>query len=118
MITRPLGEVERSARRLARLLKKTFAGRLQVEVRESVSRVGGGALPREPLPSCALAVTVSPLAPHQLEARLRQAVIPIIARVEHETLLLDVRTLLPHDTPALVAGLREVVESVELSQPA
>jgi L-seryl-tRNA(Ser) seleniumtransferase len=118
MITRPLGEVERSARRLARLLKKTFAGRLQVEVRESVSRVGGGALPREPLPSCALAVTVPPLAPHQLEARLRQAAIPIIARVEHETLLLDVRTLLPHDTPALVAGLREVVESVELSQPA
>jgi L-seryl-tRNA(Ser) seleniumtransferase len=112
MITRPLGEVERHARRLSRLLKRNFAGRLRVEIRESVARVGGGALPQEPLPSCALAVTLPPLAAHQLEARLRQASIPIIGRVEHETLLLDVRTLLPHDTPALVAGLREAVESV------
>jgi L-seryl-tRNA(Ser) seleniumtransferase len=112
MITRPLGEVERHARRLSRLLKRNFAGRLHVEIRESVARVGGGALPQEPLPSCALAVTLPPLAAHQLEARLRQASIPIIGRVEHETLLLDVRTLLPHDTPALVAGLREAVESV------
>jgi L-seryl-tRNA(Ser) seleniumtransferase len=116
MLIQPLEEVERRARRLARLLKRTFAGRLNVEVRESVSRVGGGALPQEPLPSRALAVALPPLAAHQLEARLRQADIPIIARVEHETLLLDVRTLLPHDTPALLAGLRVVVESVALPQ--
>jgi L-seryl-tRNA(Ser) seleniumtransferase len=112
MITRPLEEVERHARRLSRLLKRNFAGRLHVEIRESVARVGGGALPQEPLPSCALAVTLPPLAAHQLEARLRQASIPILGRVEHETLLLDVRTLLPHDTPALIAGLREALESV------
>ncbi len=118
MLTRPLGEVAQSARRLARRLKKTFAGRLRVEVRESIARVGGGALPQEPLPSRALAVSLPPLASHQLEARLRQAHIPIIARVEHDTLLLDVRTLLPHDTPALLAGLREAVESVAPPEPA
>ncbi len=112
MITRPLAEVERQARRLARTIKKTFVGRLQVEVRESVARVGGGALPQEPLRSRALALALPPLAPHQLEAHLRQASCPIIARVEHETLLLDVRTLLPHDEPALLAGLREVVEGI------
>jgi L-seryl-tRNA(Ser) seleniumtransferase len=112
MITRPLAEVVRQARRLARIIKRTFAGRLQVEIRESVARVGGGALPQEPLPSRALALTLPPLAAHQLEARLRQASPPIIARVEHETLLLDVRTLLPHDQPALLAGLETVVKTV------
>lgn len=113
MITRPLAEVDRQARRLARTINKTFGGRLQAQVRESVARVGGGALPQEPLASRALALAVPPLAPHQLEARLRQASPPIIARVEHDTLLLDVRTLLPHDQPALLEGLESVVKSLE-----
>jgi len=112
MITRPLAEVERQVRRLARAIKKTFGNRLQVEIEKSVARVGGGALPQEPLPSRALALALPPLAPHQLEARLRRASCPIIARVEHETLLLDVRTLMPHDEPALLASLREVVDSM------
>jgi len=103
MITRPLAEVERQAKRLARKIKQTFAGRFQVDIRESIARVGGGALPQEPLPSRALALTLPPLAAHQLEARLRRSSPPVIARVEHDTLLLDVRTLLPHDQPALLA---------------
>ncbi|MDI6853415.1 MAG: L-seryl-tRNA(Sec) selenium transferase [Deltaproteobacteria bacterium] len=113
MVTRPLAEVERHARRLARLIHKTFGGRLKAQVKESVARVGGGALAQEPLPSRALALSLPPLAPHQLEARLRQASPPIITRVEHDTLLLDVRTLLPHDQPALLAGLKMVVESLD-----
>lgn len=112
MLVRPLAEVDRQARRLARQINKTMGGRLRAEVRESVARVGGGALPQEPIRSRALALTLPPLAPHQLEARLRQLSPPIIARVEHETLLLDVRTILPHDQPALLAGLQTLVESL------
>ncbi len=112
MITRPLAEVDRQARRLARIINKTFGGRLKAEVRKSVARVGGGALPQESLLSRALALALPPLAPHQLEARLRQLSPPIIARLEHETLLLDVRTILPHDQPALLAGLQTLVENL------
>uniref|UniRef100_A0A7C3WMB1 L-seryl-tRNA(Sec) selenium transferase n=1 Tax=Desulfobacca acetoxidans TaxID=60893 RepID=A0A7C3WMB1_9BACT len=112
MIVRPLAEVDRQARRLARLIAKATAGRLKVKVQESVARVGGGALPQEPLPSRALALALPPLAAHQLEARLRQLSPPIIARVEHETLLLDVRTILPHDQPALLAGLQTLVKDL------
>jgi L-seryl-tRNA(Ser) seleniumtransferase len=112
MITRPLAEVERQARGLARRIKNLAGGRFRVELKESVARVGGGALPQEPLPSRALALALPPLAAHQLEARLRRASPPIIARVEHETLLLDVRTLLPHDRPALLAGLAAVAASL------
>jgi L-seryl-tRNA(Ser) seleniumtransferase len=113
MVTRPLAAVERHARRLARTINKTFGGRLKAQVKESVARVGGGALAQEPLPSRALALSLPPLAPHQLEARLRQASPPIITRVEHDTLLLDVRTLLPHDQPALLAALKMTVEGLE-----
>jgi L-seryl-tRNA(Ser) seleniumtransferase len=118
MATRPLAAVERHARRLARIINKTFGGRLKAQIKESVARVGGGALSQEPLPSRALALSLLPLAPHQLEARLRQASPPIITRVEHDTLLLDVRTLLPHDQPALLAGLKMAVERLDSEGPA
>jgi L-seryl-tRNA(Ser) seleniumtransferase len=120
MITRPLAEVDRQARSLARRIKNLAGGRFRVEIKESVARVGGGALPQEPLPSRALALALPPLAAHQLEARLRRASPPVIARVEHETLLLDVRTLLPHDRSALLAGLAAVAASqpaADLTEP-
>jgi len=71
--------------------------------------VGGGALPQVSLPSRALALSLPPLTPVQLEARLRQASPPIIARIEQDTLLLDMRTLLPEDLPALKQALQGVL---------
>ena len=61
------------------------------------------------LPSPALSLTLPPLTPDQLEVRLRQAQPPVIARIEQDTLRLDMRTLLPDDLPALKAVLQGVV---------
>ena len=105
----PLTELDRQARALARSLRRTLGEKIQVQVVASIGRVGGGALPQVSLPSRALALTVPPLTPQQLEARLRQAQPPIIARIEQDTLLLDMRTLLPDDLPALKAALQGVV---------
>ncbi len=63
MLTRPAAELERQARSLARRLKRHWGERLRVEVRDSVGRVGGGALPQMALPSRALALAVPPLWP-------------------------------------------------------
>jgi L-seryl-tRNA(Ser) seleniumtransferase len=80
-----------------------------VEVVESEGRAGGGALPQATLPSRALALTIPPLAPQELEARLRQAVTPVIGRVERGVVVLDLRTMLPGDQEALMAALEEVL---------
>ncbi|MEW6386123.1 MAG: L-seryl-tRNA(Sec) selenium transferase [Thermodesulfobacteriota bacterium] len=112
MLTRPLPEVERQARSLARTIKKRWPGRFQVAVRPSEARVGGGALPQAPIPSRSLSLALPPLAPHQLEARLRAAQPPVIARLEHQTLLLDVRTILPQDQSSLLTALKQVVEGL------
>ena len=109
MLTRPVAELDRQARALARRVRRRFGARLQVEVVESEGRAGGGALPQAPLPSRALALTVPPLAPQELEARLRQAGTPVIGRVEHGVVLLDLRTMLPGDQEALMAALEEVL---------
>jgi L-seryl-tRNA(Ser) seleniumtransferase len=117
LLSRPVKELDRQARALARSLKRALGDRLQVWVVDSVGRVGGGALPQVALPSRALALSLPPLTPQQLEVRLRQAQPPVIARIEQDTLLLDMRTLLPDDLPALKTALQGMVSSlIERSQ--
>ena len=113
MLSRPIEELSRQAQALARYLKRTFGPRVQTRVVESIARVGGGALPQSELPSRALALTVPPLTPQQLEARLRAASPPIIARIEQDTVLLDMRTLLPDDLPVLKAALQGALAEVQ-----
>lgn len=110
MITRPLAEVERQARSLARTLKRRWGAVLKVEIRPSEARVGGGALPEASLPSRALALELPPLAPHELEARLRRTHPPVIARLEHGALLFDLRTIQADEHHALLAALGEVID--------
>jgi len=114
MLAMPLTEANRLAHRLARTIRRRWPGRYQVAVQDHVSRSGGGALPMVPIPSRALALALPPLAPHQLEERLRSANPPVIARLEHDRLLLDVRTILPEDYPSLLDVLGDLANSVEL----
>jgi L-seryl-tRNA(Ser) seleniumtransferase len=113
MLTRPVAELDRRARLLARRLRRRFGARLKVEVVSSEARAGGGSLPQAPLPSRALALTVPPLAPQDLEARLHQAGTPIIGRVEHGVVLLDLRTLRPGDQEAIIAALAKVLADIQ-----
>jgi L-seryl-tRNA(Ser) seleniumtransferase len=117
MLTMPLTEANRLAQRLARTIKRRWPGRFGVAVQDHISRSGGGALPMVPIPSRALALELPPLAPHQLEERLRNGSPPVIARLEHDRLLLDVRTILPEDYPALLGVLENLATSADLPAP-
>ena len=75
--------------------------------------MGGGALPLLPLPGYALALSRPPFAPQQLEARLRQATPPVIARVEQDAVLLDLRTIPPAEVKDLLAALQGVMDRLE-----
>ena len=66
--------------------------------------VGGGSLPDETLPTRLVALRVEGEA--ALAARLRAGTPPVVARLEHDQLLLDVRTLLPEDDDLLVGALQ------------
>ncbi len=112
MLTMPVGEADRLARGLARSIKRRWPGRYRVSVVDHVSRSGGGALPMVPIPSRALALELPPLAPHQLEERLRKGNPPVITRLEHDHLLLDVRTILPEDYPLLLGVLDRLATAV------
>jgi L-seryl-tRNA(Ser) seleniumtransferase len=78
-----------------------------VQVIAAASTVGGGSLPGQTLPTKALALAVSGV--DSLAARLRQAVPPVIARIENERLLFDPRTVLPEQDSVLVDVLQQVL---------
>ncbi|MHB8067274.1 MAG: L-seryl-tRNA(Sec) selenium transferase [Desulfobaccales bacterium] len=112
LLARPLADLERQARSLSRVMKRRWGTKIKVAVRPSEARVGGGSMPGAVLPSRALALEIPPLAPHELEARLRQTQPPIIARLEHGALLLDLRTIQPEEHAALLTALARVMETL------
>jgi L-seryl-tRNA(Ser) seleniumtransferase len=68
-------------------------------VRPGQSTIGGGSLPGETLPSYLVALDLE--APDEIAGRLRAGEPPVVARIENERLVLDPRTVLPEQEPAL-----------------
>jgi L-seryl-tRNA(Ser) seleniumtransferase len=73
------------------------------------SAVGGGSLPGETLPSFAVALGGPP---DELARRLREGELPVIGRIAEGRLLLDVRTVLEGQEPALVATVRDKMKGL------
>lgn len=105
MITQPLAEVQRRAQSLARKMRRRLPPKNQITIIPTIARVGGGSLPQTELPSCALSLSNPDWPPHMLHEALRIASPPVVARLEHQMLLLDVRTLLPEDESDLLSVL-------------
>lgn len=88
MISMPLDDIARRARRWARKLRQ--AG-INASVIEGRSTVGGGSLPGETLPTWLVAIACD--SPDGLAARLRRNDPPVVARIEDGRLVLDPRTV-------------------------
>lgn len=73
-------------------------------VRDARSTVGGGSLPGMTLPTRALCLTVD--APDAFARRLREGEPPVVARIEDDLVLLDPRTVMPHEDGQLVRTVR------------
>jgi L-seryl-tRNA(Ser) seleniumtransferase len=92
-------------RRAAALTAQLASPRLQVEIVDGGSILGGGAAPSSVLPTRVLALTCQGLSADELAARLRRSEPSVIARVDEGRVLLDLRTVFPEQDAALVAAL-------------
>jgi L-seryl-tRNA(Ser) seleniumtransferase len=103
MLAAPAEAVRARAEAMAEELRR--ACRAGLEVRDASSAVGGGAAPAVDVPTVVLAVSDPTRSPDELSAALRAQDPPVVARVADDRLLLDLRTVLPEDEPALLAAL-------------
>ncbi len=102
-------ELAQRAEQMAEHLRSSCP-HLQVEVIESRSVLGGGAAPGSTLPTHVLAIQSASINADQLCAGLRQWKTPIIARVEDDRVLLDLRTVEPDQEAAVAAALAGISE--------
>lgn len=102
-------EIGARAERLIKLLRATLAADVaKIEMREAKSVVGGGSTPGQLLPTFVIAIEPLRVSSAELEERLRTGVsggIPIIARVENDRLVLDLRTVFPEQEAVVVQSL-------------
>ncbi len=81
---------------------------LSVEIVDGRSVIGGGAAPGSTLPTKLIGVSHPALSAEELAGALRGNSPPIIARVENDRVLLDLRTVFPDQDAAIVAALRRI----------
>jgi L-seryl-tRNA(Ser) seleniumtransferase len=105
MLTEPLADVRRRARRLLTRIPEDIRRRLAATVVEDQAQVGGGALPTVELPTAAVALGATPAAARALDEALRRGDPPIIGRITSDLLLLDCRTVLPSQVAAVAGAI-------------
>ncbi|OGL20844.1 MAG: L-seryl-tRNA(Sec) selenium transferase, partial [Candidatus Rokubacteria bacterium RIFCSPLOWO2_12_FULL_69_21] len=110
MLTERLAAVRRRARRLLRRLSPPVAAALGAALSEGRAQVGGGSLPLVELPTVALAIGTAGRPAQQLDEALRNGEPPVIGRIADDRLLLDCRTVLNSDIPALADALSRIIE--------
>jgi L-seryl-tRNA(Ser) seleniumtransferase len=74
---------------------------------ESEAYVGGGALPETRIAS--IAVALSPARPADVAASLRRNTPAVVARIERDRLLFDLRTIAPEEDPIVLAALQRCI---------
>lgn len=92
-------ELRHRAERLAARLSP-----LDVRVAAGESAAGGGSTPDQTLATWLVQIAVPSV--KGLEQRLRQAPVPVVARIEHDLLTLDLRTVAPEEEDSLIAAIR------------
>ena len=81
----------------------------QIELSDGDSLIGGGSAPSAALPTTLIAITSNSLSASELAIRLRAAHPPVIARVEEQRVLIDLRTVLPAQDEVLARVLSQVL---------
>jgi L-seryl-tRNA(Ser) seleniumtransferase len=80
---------------------------VEIEVTDGASLAGGGSTPSQSLPTKIIRIASARYSATKLEQRLRRAPAgaSVIARVEDERLILDLRTVFPEQEPLLIKTL-------------
>jgi L-seryl-tRNA(Ser) seleniumtransferase len=108
MLTLPLVEIEKRAKSLYRRLRDKTNNSFHVEIKDDISRAGGGALPLQDLPTKVIAIKPVYISVDNLEERLRRYNPPVISRIDDDQVLLDVRTLQKGDAEIIGKAVKSI----------
>jgi L-seryl-tRNA(Ser) seleniumtransferase len=113
MLTEKEASIAVRARELAGRLSGLGDARLSCELVRRPSKAGGGALPLLDLPSCCLCIRIQGVTANALERSLRRNDPPIIARIEDDGYVMDLRTVQADEPAIIAAALSAVLQAGE-----
>jgi L-seryl-tRNA(Ser) seleniumtransferase len=87
------------------LLARGANPQLRLELADGVSTIGGGSAPGSALPTHLIAIVHESLGADELMTRLRQSDPPVVARIQDERVVLDLRTVEPDQDDELARTL-------------
>jgi L-seryl-tRNA(Ser) seleniumtransferase len=108
MIRMTAQEVKRRSENFIRELRPELPlNEVEIEVVDGSSLAGGGSTPAQSLPTKVIRIASARYSAAKLEQRLRRAPAgtSVIARVEEDRLVLDLRTVFPEQEPGLIKTL-------------
>jgi L-seryl-tRNA(Ser) seleniumtransferase len=112
MLTLSEEQLASKARRLSRRLKKALEGKCRLTMIKTNSRVGGGAMPEQDLPTTAVALQPEGISVNELEELLRKGDSPVIGRIENDLFLLDMRTVADREIASLADIILQIFGAV------
>lgn len=97
------------AKRAEAVANKIRSSRIKFQLMDGNSVIGGGAAPSAVLATCLLVLTSETLSCEEIVDRLGRSDSPIIARVEEDRVVLDLRTVFPEEDDQIVDAINTVL---------
>jgi len=107
MLTMTKDEIALRAASLRGMLAQLESG-LTIELIDGSSEVGGGSKPLEQLPTKLLAIKSSKMSTNRVWTELKDSEMPIMARINEDTLLIDVRTVKDSEFEIIRDAFKEI----------
>jgi len=108
MLTVTQEELKKKAKTLFRQITRKTKDAYEMSVEKDFSQAGGGSLPLQTLPTWVVTLIPRSFSVAELDKRLRKHHPPIVARINQERLLIDVRTVFAHEMPIISEALERV----------
>ncbi len=112
MMTTPPDALQRRAEALAQAVREK-APRAKADIHTSQAYLGSGSLPEEAIPSFVVSVSLPGMKAAELARALRLDRACVFGRIEHERVLLDVRTITDEQVPAIAGALGRIGKKAE-----
>jgi L-seryl-tRNA(Ser) seleniumtransferase len=111
MIRAPASQVARRTAQFVERLRGALSKDFSVDLRDGFSVIGGGSTPDQQLPTRLISISSLHRSATAIEARLRKPEngTPVIARIEDDQVVIDLRTVFPDEESALAAALISAV---------
>lgn len=118
MLTSWKAELEMRAKKFVRKLRKKIDEKrwdsiIRVDIVDSYSYLGGGFAPTKEIPSCGIIISCGVLKTTELCNILRMYKIPIIARIEKDSILMDFRSIQEEEDEIILQAIMDIMNSIE-----